>query len=83
MAVRQIALTFDPEMLKLIEKHAKKLGFSTSQKYIYELIRRNIHGKGGRPKRKRLNLAEIDPLIPKFGVPTKETYKILRDVRSR
>jgi hypothetical protein len=79
MVNKEILLTLDATVLEKLDKRSKKLGYSSTQKYIYELIRRSLHSKSSR--KPRVDFSKIDPLIPKFAEPTKETYKILRDVK--
>ncbi len=72
---QQLLLSFEKESLKKLERKAKRLGFTSVQKYIYDILRRSMLNEGGR---KRM---VIDPYVQKFASPTKETYKILRQVR--
>ncbi len=78
MSVKRIGLTLDASLAEKLERYARKMGFLNSQKYLYELIRRSLHAKGGRPK--RLDPAMVDPYIVKFAKPTKKTYQILKSI---
>ena len=56
-----LLLRLDELDLKKFARKAKKLGFPTSQQYIYELMRRAVYEKhnGGRPKSRMLQDVDI------------------------
>ena len=72
MAITRIVLTLDSDTAKKLERIASRAGFRNVQQFIYELIRRSLQSKGGRPR------VPLDTYISKFASPSKETYGIVK-----
>ena len=79
MASEKIVLTMEESLVQKIKMKSQQQGFSTVQKYIYDLLHHAVYTKkhaGGRLRRKDPETEYLD----KFSQPTKETYKIERSV---
>ncbi len=74
MGMRRINLAFENAFYSKMEKVAKKRGFKNTVDYVYDLVRRSIYSA------KLKSIKKIDPYLGKFATPTKETYKIAREV---
>ena len=74
MVNKLLLLSLDPVLFKKLERKAKRLSFTTVQKYIYDILRRSTLTLGGRPKK-----IHIPEEYLRYASPTKETYKIIRE----
>ncbi len=75
MAVNHVLVTLDSVLYKKVERKAKRLGFKSVEQYTEAFLRRSAYGAVKKP------LAEFDTMVKKFAIPTKKTYRILRDIK--